>query len=354
MKAADPTGLSAQFRLAVTLPAAIPVAIGLALAASGAPRASPSLQTLLDILRGLKTTEIAAAILFVVIICTLVAPFQLSLVRLLEGYWGDGRLARKLTGLAKRFQMRRLLKLRAAAELRLENPNTEPSAEDIARMARAAELLRQRYPAETDILPTSLGNALRAAERRAGDRYGLDAIVLWPRLYLIIPSKTKAAVSAARGELDLAAGLTVSLALSALVALVFTARHGWWLALPSALLLSSCIAYRGAVANAIRYGAMIAAAFDLHRFALLTALHLPLPADGASERGLYEPLQQVLRGIPDGTTGKLPSLLYLHLKPAESPEAAIRTQRETAKHEKGDGHPETDSEEDGDTESPDH
>src|SRR5262249_9857532 len=220
MKAADPTGLSAQFRLAVTLPAAIPVAIGLALAASGAPQASPDLQTFLDTLRGLKTMEILAGILFFIIICALMTPFQLSLVRLLEGYGGDGPLARRLTGLAKRFQMRRLLKLRAAAELRLDKPDTEPSAQGIARIARAAELLRQRYPAETDILPTSLGNALRAAERRAGDRYGLDAIVLWPRLYLVIPSKTKTAVSAARGELDLAVGLTVSLAVSAVVALV--------------------------------------------------------------------------------------------------------------------------------------
>ena len=110
------------------------------------------------------------------------------------------------------------------------------TTEDIARISRAAESLRQRFPAEAEILPTALGNALRAAERRAGDRYGLDAIVLWPRLHVVMSTNTRAMVNSARDELDLLAGLTVSFVVAALVALGFTIGHGLWRAVPVVLI----------------------------------------------------------------------------------------------------------------------
>ena len=55
---------------------------------------------------------------------------------------------------------------------------------------------------------------------------------------------------------------------------------------------------------------MVAVAFDLHRFELLRALHVPLPSDGVAERSLYSPLEKVLRGIPDQATRALPNLKY--------------------------------------------
>ena len=62
------------------------------------------------------------------------------------------------------------------------------------------------------------------------------------------------------------------------------ARNGWWLMVPAATLLLAWLSYRGAVvAAAIAYGEAIEAAFDLHRFDLLRALHLPLPSDLAAE-----------------------------------------------------------------------
>ena len=46
---------------------------------------------------------------------------------------------------------------------------------------------------------------------------------------------------------------------------------------------------------AIAYGELLESAIDLHRFDLLQALHLPLPADPEAERTLNAQLSDVLR-----------------------------------------------------------
>jgi hypothetical protein len=54
------------------------------------------------------------------------------------------------------------------------------------------------------------------------------------------------------------------------------------------------IAWSGAPADAPDHGESLRAAFDLHRFDLLSALHLPLPPDGAAERGQNRELSAFL------------------------------------------------------------
>jgi hypothetical protein len=40
---------------------------------------------------------------------------------------------------------------------------------------------------EADVLPTRLGNILLTSERYSLDRYGMDSIIFWPRLYPLLP-----------------------------------------------------------------------------------------------------------------------------------------------------------------------
>jgi hypothetical protein len=55
------------------------------------------------------------------------------------------------------------------------------------------------------------------------------------------------------------------------------------------------LSYRAALSAATAYGQAMEAAFDLHRFDLLNALHLPLPADLISEVQANQQLSRFLR-----------------------------------------------------------
>ncbi|MCC3776056.1 hypothetical protein [Streptomyces sp. UNOB3_S3] len=147
-------------------------------------------------------------------------------------------------------------------------------------MGERGEWQRARFPVREDLLrPTALGNALTAAEARAGRRYELDAVVVWTRLEPLLSDPVRAAVAERRTTMDAAARLSVTAALCAPLSVWLLWRSGWWLLLAAALLAAARIAYTAAVHAAIDYGESVAAAFDLHRFDLLTALHLP-PARG--------------------------------------------------------------------------
>ena len=79
------------------------------------------------------------------------------------------------------------------------------AADDRLGEREAAARRLRRYPPPAAILPTLLGNTLRAAEFRAGSRYGLDAVVLCPRLYPLLGDKVSATLNDLRDQLDLAA-----------------------------------------------------------------------------------------------------------------------------------------------------
>ena len=54
-------------------------------------------------------------------------------------------------------------------------------------------------------MPLELGNILRAAETKPEEKYGLNAIVCWPRFWLLLPEETKQEISGARAALDVGA-----------------------------------------------------------------------------------------------------------------------------------------------------
>ena len=67
----------------------------------------------------------------------------------------------------------------------------------------------KRFPTQPErMMPTRLGNVLRAAEGRSAAKYGLDSIICWPALWLVLPEAAKTELQAARSELDRAAQIT--------------------------------------------------------------------------------------------------------------------------------------------------
>lgn len=164
------------------------------------------------------------------------------------------------------------------------------------------------YPLRSaSVMPTRLGNILRAAECHALDRYGINAIVVWPRLYLLVPDSFTAAMAAAKTPFDLMAVIGVlAAAFTVAGTTVAAVMLPWYVALACTAggLLVCGLAYEGAVQAARPYAQLIRAAFDVHRGLLLDAIGLRRPRTYSEELGQWQQLSHLwLQGVPEGPTG---------------------------------------------------
>jgi hypothetical protein len=270
-----------RFTLVGLLPTGVFAALVLAIAWSGAPADAPDLGAISDKAADLSATEGGLILLAILAVAVLLQPLQVGLVRLLEGYWGDSKATKGLAERRKAPQRERFRELASTAGAPMKAPDDPARADAVA---AAAELRRLFPEEESDLLPTRLGNVLRAAETRAGSPYGLEAIVVWPRLYPLLPDPVRGVVDDQRGQLDASARFCVVFAAAAVTSFALLVWHPVWLWVPLACVVLAALAYRAAVGAALQYGESLRAAFDLHRFDLLSALHLPLPPDRTAER----------------------------------------------------------------------
>lgn len=262
-------------------------------------------------------TDTGGVLLFVVLVfalAVLLQPFEIKAVRLLEGYWTGNRVGDALSRTATGRHARRLARARRdwdAANRVFRNDLLDPATmvelsvpeqaarhrewADRQRRARWARRVRPLYPDSGDLLPTLLGNVLRASERRSGDRYHLPTVDAFPRLYQHMSDRMSAAYAAATDALDAAAMMALSAAATALVCVVafYDDPSLYWA--PFVFALVAVLAYRGAIAAAAQQGVLLDAAFDLHRFDLVKALHLDLPANAEQERVLGQRLRRFWR-----------------------------------------------------------
>ena len=284
----DAGGLGPRFSLVSMLPTSVAALAVVFVVEAGAPGSRPSWDRAVQSARELDGSDVALLAVAVLVVAVILHPLQLSLVRLLEGYWGASTFAARLSEPLIGRQER--ARARLVDKARMDPDATSPSRDAVI----ATALRRVRYP-EADLLPTALGNALRAAERSAGVLYGMDAVVLWPRLYPVSGDRQRAVVEDRRDQMDLAARFCATLAVLALVIAGLLWRYPLWWLLPLAAVGLSWLSYRAAVAAAIAYGESLHVTFDLHRFDLLAALHLPLPADNEAEIAQNRMLSSWLR-----------------------------------------------------------
>jgi hypothetical protein len=281
--------IGARFALVGLLPTAVLALFVLALLWSGAPGDAPDLDRILEQARELDAWSGGLLFLALLVAAIVAQPLQLALVRWLEGYW-----PRRLAARGRARFDRRVATLEAATAPR----RAPPTADELEAMTEAASRLRL-LPPRGYVMPTRLGNALRAAEMRAGEPYGLDAIVAWPRLYPLLSDPVRALVDGQRDALDVNARFCAAFGAAAVIAAALLAPHGWWLLVPAACLVLAWLAYRSAVVAAIAYGEGIRTAVDLHRLTLLEAFHLPLPATLEEEKALNGKLSRfLLQGVP--------------------------------------------------------
>lgn len=206
--------------------------------------------------------------------------FDHALIRVLEGYW-----PRWLNPLRRRLVTRQTERYRQADE-RFQELDTKLAAALAAKVPPDPAVYEEycmldwslrRMPAKPEqTMPTGLGNRLRATERISIDKYGLDAVICWPRLWLVLPVETRNEVSAAREALDAAARLWLWGAL-----FILWTIWAWWAA-PVGIVVV-LLAHRWMLNAADIHGDIVEAAFDVHRFKLYEALRWPVPKNPAAE-----------------------------------------------------------------------
>jgi hypothetical protein len=275
-----------RFNLVGLLPSAVLfTGVGL-LIASGAFSGIPSMHLLAAWVRSINVFVGSLLLLAVIAVALIFHPFQLLLVRILEGYWDEVPILRDLKFIGVEINRRRRLEF-----LR--------ETKDQARLARL-------YPDHTnDLLPTRLGNVLRAAESRAGQRYGFTRPVeMLGRIYPYISASLADAFADARNELDIACRMCVVLwALSLVSGIVFAAdgavaaTDGALLAVPAAAALMGIVSYRGAIRAGEAYGRFLFYVFELHRRDLIRALGYEPPRSPEAESDL---IRQITAWLLDG------------------------------------------------------
>ncbi|GAA0328156.1 hypothetical protein GCM10009540_55030 [Streptomyces turgidiscabies] len=233
------------------------------------------------------------------LLALLLQPFQVRAVRVLEGYWDRWPVTARLAGVLVEVQRRRWEVLRERAQRRA------PSQAARRIRADAGRRLGTRPPVDA-LLPTALGNALRAGEMSAGERYGLSTLGSWPRIYMQVSDRMSDVLRSTRDALDVATNLCwsfLALTVVSAAALYDEPAHRW---LSAAALVLAAVAYKGAVIAAQSYAGLMRVVFDLYRFDLADALHYPLPADRDEEDALFANVSDLFTG-----QGR-PDLPYYH------------------------------------------
>jgi hypothetical protein len=300
-----------------------------ALYASDAWTHEPSLGALRDAFANWSLAGAAWLVLATVLVALFIHPLQFPTVQLLEGYWGPSRLARSAMRLRTAHYRTKAQKVRAqlkehgellddrvnkhlgarAAGLtddewwRESDKYLDEKADDQALSHALAidiyDKAKGRYPRQSRMMPTRLGNALRSMEDRAGRQYGLDAITVSPHLALVAPASHVEYLQDSREQLD----LTVRLCSVSLLATVITVpavlTDGLWLLLALIPYTLAYVAYRAAVSAADEFMVAVSTIIDLDRFALYRHLGLRRPRTTHQERRRNDKLMLLLKNDPD-------------------------------------------------------
>lgn len=216
-------------------------------------------------------------------------------LRFLEGYWPASfdrlrlRLIRRQVGRAGRDDAA----WQKLAPIVLGGSEV-PGPAQLSAFARLDQRRRRRPEQANLMMPTRVGNILRATELRPRDKYGLDAVVVWPRLWLVLPDSTRQELLSARAGLDGAVGATIW----GVLFCVFSVWTPWCVLIG---LVFATLAVTGWVpARAAGFGDLLEAAYDVHRLAVYQQLRWPLPRDPHHEHSQGERLTRYLwRGSDD-------------------------------------------------------
>lgn len=240
-----------------------------------------------------QATAVLIALLVVFISSLAMQAVKLPIIRFLEGYWPWplNYLASYIVSRKKKTFNEQYKVLR---QLMQKEKNKAITPEEQDRLSQLEDWAHNNPVSDRDLLPTGLGNLLRAREMASSRKYGLDALICWPRLWCLLPECMRENLTSSRDVLNQQAELW----LWGLLFLVWTTLN------PLVVLISlvwMCLAYRMALQTAAVYGDLVETAFDMHRFAIYDAMSWPRPIDSEEEKTKGIKLIEFLwRGTTEG------------------------------------------------------
>jgi hypothetical protein len=220
-----------------------------------------------------------------------------SLIRFLAGYWLVEPPRSDCRALARRINRARMSigeKRKdhwIAERKRLVQIDQAPARSP--ERTRAARLLSSHFPPHDRlILPTELGNVIRAFETHPRTRYGLDGIEIWPRIATMLSESERAEVEDV--TTDMAFWIN-SLFVTVVAGVLLFAEHLWQR--PSGIVATAGVElavvvtvaalaawmYRQTIGAAIRWGYPVRAAFDVHRMEVYDALGVIRPLNASDD-----------------------------------------------------------------------
>ncbi len=236
-----------------------------------------------------KFIQIVGFLGWVTFFSFLLASFWNGIVRFYEGYWNfPGH--KFLEDITKGWYEEQLKELNRELEKDPNNP--------------CIEQIYYYYPPTLElkhIMPTRLGNILRNAELYPSLHYGLEPIVIWPRLYHLLPERFVQAIAQAKSDLDfmlVISTLSFAFAIFSFVYLIYVQAS--WLLFAASFFggyIIAWFAYLSALEHAFVYAQMLKSGFDLYRNELLKQMSLQLPINNNEEYQKWEQLTQfIFRG----------------------------------------------------------
>lgn len=166
--------------------------------------------------------------------------------------------------------------------------------------ASAAWTLDRFFPHDRDgLLPTRIGNAMRAFERHSNVRWGLDGITIWPRIEALMSAEERELhvdakinlyvfINSAVGAIAVGVCLIVDTSLNS----PKTGLSSWVFDLIPFVL--AYLLYRAAVGPAAEWGDSVRASIDLHRLEIYEKLGVRSPTSFSDERALADRLNKAL------------------------------------------------------------
>lgn len=251
--------------------------------------------------------QVALLVVAILVVAAILAGLNGPITRLYEGYplrhsWLGQRMCSRHEALVAEAEewwkgtrtiLRKINRLRAddGSVARLLDGGT---IEDLSRTWNlVGQSLPQSYPKAHRVLPTRLGNAIRAFEDYPRDKYGMYAVTLCPRLLSVVEESDRERLGASKQPMDLmlnsalVSGVLAFLVLA--VGLIWPQEHmratTWplWMCLDMGLLATSYAFYRLAIPRAVAWGETVKAMFDICRWDLLVRVRVAESAGNMEE-----------------------------------------------------------------------